>query len=354
LRIENEGTRVALRKSLLFATAVVLSIFGSDAAAREKIDLVHIDYGAVLKGEIRSMSMGRLSLHTDEMDIVSVKWSHVTGAESIYKFDVETEDGTAYFGSLATTEEPGWLVVTSESANDTLAVGTVVLISPIKRSVWRRIDGYLNLGLSFTKSNEVFQFTFGWLASYRTPVDALTFSADLIFNRTEDVTTTQRQDYVLSYQRSLVKKTFGELVVAPQQNVAMGVQLRTVLATAFGINPIQSNHDVLSLAVGIDWNRERSTGPEPERETWEALARASYSFFRHDFPVTNISTSLTAFPSLTISERIRLEFDTTLTRELVNDLNTSLRIYGSHDEDPPARGAAKTDYGIIFSLGWSY
>ena len=50
--------------------------------AREKSDLVYLDFGGFVKGEILEMSLARLSLDSDEIGMISVKWSHVTGIES--------------------------------------------------------------------------------------------------------------------------------------------------------------------------------------------------------------------------------------------------------------------------------
>jgi hypothetical protein len=264
------------------------------------------------------------------------------------------EDGTEYFGALSRAAEPGWLVVAYEASIDTLDIQRVVTIAPIEKKYWLRLHGYLNAGFTFTKSSEVVQLTVNWLVTYRTLDDAVKLSADVIFSRTEGVTTTQRQDYFLGYQRSIVGKWFGAVAVAPQQNLVMGVQLRTLLAMGAGVNLIETNHDILSITGGIDWNREESTGSEPARNSWEALGNLSYNYFQHDFPVTNVTANLSVFPSLTISGRVRVEFDTTVGRELIDDFTTSVRFYGSRDDDPPAQGAAENDYGIVLSLGWSY
>jgi len=317
-------------------------------------DIVNLDYGGAVKGEIRGMSLGRLSLDTDEMDVISIKWSHIVGLKTINKFQVEIDDGTQYFGYLDTTRDPGWLVVSSASIRDTLDIQRVVSITPISRSFWVRLDGYLNVGFTFTKSSEVLQLTMSWLTVYRTREYTVKLTADVIFNRADGVTTTQRQDYFLGYKRSLAKDWFAGVAVAPQQNKVMGLNLRTLLGASVGNDLIQTNHDVLALSGGIDWIKEESTGSEPVRQSWEVLGNLSYNFFRHDYPVTRVIVNFGVFSSLTISGRTRLEFDTTVGRELIKDLHTSLRVYGSRDNDPPAQGAAEHDYGIVLSLGWTY
>ena len=332
----------------------LVSLAGTSAVARDMTDLVYLDYGGFLKGEIKGMELGKLTLDTDEMDVVSINWVHVTSLKSIYGFQIEMEDATLYFGALDLDQESGRLVVSSEGRRDTLDMETIVTITPIGKNLWLRLEGYLNMGFTFTKASDVLQLTLNSLTLYRTRGHAVKFTADIIFNRTEDVTTTQRQDYFLGYQRSLKRDWFAGVAIAPQQNTVMGVQLRTLLGGEIGNNLIQTNHDVLSLSAGIDWIGEESTDPEPTRESWEVLGSLSYTFFQHDYPITNVTANLTGFRSLTISDRSRAEFDATIGRELIKDLNTSLRVYGSYDSDPPAKGVSHNDYGIVLSVGWVY
>jgi len=343
-----------LRRVFIGALVAAAAVPSTVGHAREKTDLVYLDFGGFVKGEILEMALARLSLDSDEIGMISVKWSHVAGIESEYNYDIETDDGTEYFGALSRTIDSGWLVVAYEGSVDTLDIQRVVSISPIEKKHWLRLHGYLNAGFTFTKSSEVFQLTVNWLVTYRTRDDAVKLSADVIFNRTDGVTTTQRQDYFLGYERSLVGRWFGAVAIAPQQNLVMGVQLRTLLALGGGVKLIETNHDVLSITAGIDWNREQSSGSELDRRSWEALGNVSYNYFQHDFPVTSFTTNLSVFPSLTISGRVRVEFDATAGRELIDDFHTSVRVYGSRDDDPPAQGAAERDYGIVLALGWVY
>jgi len=294
--------------------------------AREKSDLIYLDFGGFVKGEILEMSLARLSLDSDEIGMISVKWSHVTGIESEYNYDIGMEDGSEYFGALSRTADPGWLVVAYEGSVDTLDIQHVVTIAPIEKRHWLRLHGYLNAGFTFTKSSDVFQLTVNWLLTYRTRDDAVKLSADVIFNRSDGVTTTQRQDYFIGYQRSLIGRWFAAAAIAPQQNLVMGVQLRTLLALGGGVKFVETNHDVLSLTAAIDWNNEQSSGSEADRQSWEALASLSYNYFQHDFPVTSFPTNLAVFPSLTISGRVRAEFDVTASQELINNFQTSVHV----------------------------
>jgi len=322
--------------------------------AHEKTDVVYLDFGGFVIGEIEEMRQAKLRLDSDEIGMMSVKWLHITGVESDYPYEIGMEDGSEYFGSLSPSGTPGWMVVTSGSAVDTLDMNKVISIVPIGKRFFSRVHGYLNAGFSFAQSNEVFQLSIDWLATHQTRDGLVKLSANVILNRSNGTTDAQRQDYLVMYQRFLVGTWFAGMAVTPQQNLAMGVQLRTPIAAIGGLNLIQTNFNVLSASGGVDWNREESTGQEPDRESWEAVIHMGYSFFQHDLPVTSISANVGAFPSLTISGRVRFEFEVSASRELLDDFHTSMRVYGSRDNAPPAAGADERDYGLVISLGWTY
>ena len=85
----------------------------------------------------------------------------------------------------------------------------------------------------------------------------------------------------------------------------------------------------------------------------EALFTTDYEFFTYDTPKTTLTTSLTIFPSLTESGRVRSNLDFALRRELIEDLFVEISIYDSYDSKPPENGE-KNDYGIVTGLGYTF
>ena len=347
--MSRNGSRV-----LLLVVLLAFLGFGDAEAGHEKTDIVHMDFGGFLIGEIEEMRQARLKLDSDEIGMTSVKWLHVIAVESKFPYEIGMEDGSEYFGSLGRADEPGWMVVTSETAVDTLNMQDVISIVPIDRRFIQRVRGQLNVGFSYAQANDVVQLSVEWLATHQTRDDLITLAANVILNRSNGVTDAQRQDYLIMYQRFLMGTWFVGGAITPQQNLAMGVDLRTPIAALVGLNLIQTNYDVMQLSGGISWNREESTGDEPARDSYEGVLHIGNEYFQHDFPVTSVVANFSAFPSLTISGRYRFEFEASASRELIDDFHTSIRIYGSGDNDPPAEGADERDYGLVMSLGWTY
>jgi len=57
---------------------------------------------------------------------------------------------------------------------------------------------------------------------------------------------------------------------------------------------------------------------------------------------------------MTEGGRVRLDLDTRLSREIIKDFFVDLSFYLNHDNRPPSTTAAKTDYGFVTSVGYSF
>ena len=86
----------------------------------------------------------------------------------------------------------------------------------------------------------------------------------------------------------------------------------------------------------------------------EAMFSGSFEAFRYVSPKLDFTTSLTLFPSLTEFGRIRINFDTRLRYELLNDFFISLTIFDKLDADLHAGGDRINDFGIDTTISWSF
>ena len=64
--------------------------------------------------------------------------------------------------------------------------------------------------------------------------------------------------------------------------------------------------------------------------------------------------ALQYFPSLSNFGRQRLQFDTSVRRELWKDVFLAVNVFDSFDSDPPSTDADKNDVGVVLSFGVSY
>ncbi len=343
-------------------------------AAAEKNDVLVLANGDKLTGEVRKLDRGKLKLKTDDLGTIYVEWDSIAEITAGEHFDVEIATGEHHFGSLLPAGEEGKVDVVGEDATATLELASVVRLALIQETLWGRVDGSFDFGLSFTKARSTRQLNLNADASYRTRKFEIGFDASSIVTDQEEVAETKRNSLSLYYTRFRGHRWFVAGQGQLQQNEELGLELRMLAGAAAGRYLIQSNRMQLAVSGGLAVSQEQSTvqtcgeatAPEPcanplseefgstRQSSLEALLGLQFSKFAYDFPATDMTVTLVVFPSLTESGRVRVELDAKIKRELVKDFYLSLSVYASGDSQPPDADAAKNDYGLVTSIGWSF
>lgn len=338
--------------TLLLIAGSLVSLLPVDAAARAKTDLIFLSNGDRMTGEIKQLSHGILQLSTDAVGTLSIEWEDVDSLVSVYRFRVE--DGTAdkRFGMIRLTRD-GMLRVIEDGQSHEIPQLNVANITPLEATFWDRIDGSVSLGLSYTKSNQLGQLSSDFNARYRTPLRVVELDFSSLTTAQEDRETQRREDLTLSYARLFEGPLFAVAATSAQSNDELGLDLRLLLTTGIGAKLVQTLHNELRAAVGLSVNREWSHN-SADAYNLEAALSAQHSIYSYDFPKTNISVGGGLFPNLTSWGRVRAELDISASREIVKDFTAFLSFYDSFDSDPPDPTAAKNDYGLVMTFGWTF
>jgi hypothetical protein len=230
----------------------------------------------------------------------------------------------------------------------------VILIRPIEESFSSRVNGSLDMGLSYTDANALAQFTFNMDATIARPKYSAGYDLSSTFVRQRDAEDTSRHVFSLSYQRFLQSRWLALVTGRLDHNREMGFDLRGTFLVGGGRYLVQTNRNLLVAAVGLALNLENPTGPRSSTRNGEAAIAVRYATFAYDFPSTDIEISCLMFPSLTIDDRIRVEVNARLRREVVKDFYVSLNVFESYDSKPPSDAADENDFGASLTLGWSF
>ncbi len=341
----SRATRASIRFILVF-----VAVFAGPAWA-DYTDTIILKNGDRITGNVKSLVQGQLRYDTDAMGTVSIEWDQVAEILSDKSMQVEIAGGTRYFGQLEKPPRDGEVTVKTERSVETVAVADVVHITPIGQSFWKRIQGSLSAGFSFTKSSDVAQFSFSGDAVYRTRRNQVALRYTNIITD-QDSGTTEQLDSILSYRRLLQRRWFGTGILSFQRNQELGIDGRGLIGAGAGRTIIETGRGALSMSAGLDLNIEDTTsGQDTSGELFGAL---QYSLFKYQGNQTNLTLGLVVFPSLTESGRVRWQFNTRWRQELFNNFVWDWTIYGSGDNEPPPGALASTDYGIVTSLGWTF
>ncbi len=323
------------------------------AWGRAKTDLVDLENGDRVTGEIKQLDRGKLSYKTDSMSTLSIEWDDVLTVQSQAQFRVELEDGTLHYGALEPGAADRLVRVVQDGFAVELELAQIVRIVPIEATFWKRVDGSLDAGLNYTQSSDVSTYSFDAGTSYRTRKFLHQTSLDVTSVRQESGTTTTA-DLTFYSQRLYRNRWFTFSLGSLQRDDELGVDLRVLAGGGGGRYLVQTNRNELQVVGGAVVNQEQVAGRSSNETNAELLAGLAYSLFRYDYPETSLDVALLVFPSATESGRVRSQLDIDLTREIVKDFYWKLSLYDNYDSEPPSIDAKKNDWGTVISLGWTF
>ena len=306
------------------------------------------------QGEIKKLAQGSLSLDTDAAGTISLKWSHVTRLVSRFRYQVRSTQGAIYYGVLAAPDRPGELKVVGRSGTHVLALDDVFLLLPIEHGFWAKLDGSINLGFSYTQSNQALQYSLSANTQYRTRKWLGEVKLSSIFNRQKNAESANQQNLGFTLVRGLKgrKNTFA--LAQFQSNPAQGFDLRSVAGGGAGVFLWESRGGFLVASAGLVVDREDVAGSARVDTNAEALAGVRFSTYRFNSPKRSVSLTVNTFTNLTDTPRFRLQMSFTLSWEIVSNLNVSLNVLDSYDSRPPTEDASKNDLSVTSSLGYSF
>jgi hypothetical protein len=303
-------------------------------------------------GEVKKLQQGKLELKTSTMSTVYVEWDEIAAITSLNNFSIELSDGTRYAGSLRPGQAGSLAIVLGDRVVE-FDMMRVVLILRLGESFWSRLDGSVSAGASYTQSSGVGQ---GSLSA-----DVVTrhksFETSAKFNTTVTVQPNEpessRTALSLGYSRYLRNRWFVPGTGKFERNTDLGLRLRSSIGTGIGRYLVQSNRALMGAAAGLVVTREIPVSGDSTSNI-EAVLGLSSSYFTYNSPKTSFTLNTAAFPSLNVGGRVRVELDTSLTREIVSDFTVGFTVYDSYDSRPPTEGAKKNDIGVTLNVGWVF
>jgi hypothetical protein len=322
------------------------------AAGAAYNDTVVLTNGDRLKGEVKNLQQGRLEFKTDTMSTVYIKWDRVAEISAPEVFEIETTDGSRYWGSFefAGQGKLGLVIGGSTFAVDLADVVRIVLI---KRTFWSRLDGSVDLGASYTQSSGIGQGSLAIDVTARRPAYEVETKFDTTITVQPDQPVSSRSALTSGYVKFLKKKWFVPVTAKLERNTDIGLELRASGAGGFGRYFVQTNRSQFGAAAGLVYTREVPVDGETTNNA-EAFVGSTYSFFTYDRPKTTIQVSFTLFPSLNVAGRVRTDLDVTVKRELLKDFTVGFTYYDTIDNKPPGVGSPAHDFGGTVTVGWTF
>jgi hypothetical protein len=328
--------------SIYILTIFLILIFSVITFA-QKEDIVIMQNGDNITGEIKRLELGILLFKTDDMETIRIKWDKIKSLQTKNIYEIELQDGRVYYGSIEPGEIDDALIIKGVTAENQLFIPFIVKITRIKETFWEILDGYVKLGASFTKASGVGQFNFGFSGNYRTKIFYSELIANSVITTTNKEQTSRKQDIFFTYRRFLEKKWFWAATAGAEENTELGIQLRTSVGGGAGRYFLKTNIHWLYGLAGLTLNREWFIDSTEARNNIEGLITSQYILFIYDHPKVSLQTTLNIFPSVTNFGRVRSNLDVSLDWEIFLDFYWVFAFYFNYDNKPTSN-ASQTDY----------
>ena len=340
----------------LVRVLVVLSItLGASVtvAAQPKTDVVTLANGDRLTGEVKSLDRGRLEFSTDDAGTLYLEWDKLVSVVATQQVEVVTNDGRRFLGSLSRADAR-WISVVGPDSSAALQMSEVTIIRPIGTSFWRKLDGSVDFGFSYTRSSGVAQLNVNTDTVFRRPASQIRLTASLtVTEQDDDEGRDDRGTLEGSYLRYPWREWFVVSAGRFDTNESLGLELRSQVGVTTGPRLVNSNRAQLAIGAGLAVNDERGIDVESVRNI-EAILVLRTSFYTYDRPKTNLDVSVQYYPSLSNRGRHRVQFDADVKREFWKDLFVALNGYNTYDSRPPNAAYDRNDVGVVASIGWTY
>ena len=339
---------------LLQSAWIIGLTLASTVAFAAKNDMVRLENGNEITGEIKSLDFGELSYSTDSMGTVSIDWEDIVSLRTDQTLQVEITDGTRYFGTLRQAEAQYHVVVAGDTTDTVVATATIVRMTPIEanETFLTALDGSISLGLDTEKASEVTTFNMATDLEYRTLkyLVGLTANASITDQPSEDKT--QRSQVGANYQRFRPDRWYTDWFVSWETNQQLGIDNRYIVGGGIGRYLVQTNNNQFSTTLGLNGTRETYVGVDQSDTVPEGRIQFRY-LHRSLKPESHISLTTNIYPLLTDLSSYRSETDLSFRREFIEDLFFDVTVYHSYSSNPPT-DADKYDYGLTTSVGYSW
>jgi hypothetical protein len=319
----------------------------------QKNDTIYLRNGDRITGELKKFEYGLLSFSTDAMQTVSIEFDRINTINSSKYFEIRLNSGERLFGHLSKSDVLSTVNVVT--VNDTLPkrLWDIVLINRIKNTFFQKIDGSLDLGLSYTKASDVFQYSLDVSVTYRTSNWATRFDLESIL--TDDGTKISRNNTMgLNVTHFLSHNWFTAILAQGQQNTELDLQYRLQGGYGLGYDIARTNSVRFYVFGGLVANQEKSIAIPSITDNLEALLTTQIKWFRYRHPKIDVTNNINFYPSLSSFGRSRIEYNLSSKFEIIKDLYFNVQLYDYYDNEPSGGGDAKNDWGVITSIGFTF
>ncbi len=319
----------------------------------QKTDTVVVRNGDVMTGEIKEYRRGQIEYSTDAASTIYIKWQRINTLQTRKEFDIDLHDGTKHFGSLRLGDEPNQVKIVVDRDTFVVATQSIVRMQRIKSTVWKRLDGSVDLGLDFTQQNAKTDVNVSGDVSYKMGRNNYRLDLTTSFSRQDSVDNISKLNTSFVYMRELRKQWFVTGLASGEQNSQMSLDIRATAGGGAGRFLVQSDKILLATSAGLAYARERFTGQDGDN-VFQGFIMADFELFSMGGLTTTLSNRLVVVPVINQGGRWRINNVTAFKREIFSNFYFNVSLNEYFDSQPPTEDTNKNDFSVTTSFGISF
>jgi hypothetical protein len=221
-------TRRRVRRRVAVGTLFFwLGVSPAAHADHDKIDILEMKNGDRITCEVTGLQRGKLTVKTDGLGTLSVEWVKVQQLSSPIPFEVELSSGVRLVGPIDSPSNDR-LRVRTASGDVIVDLLSVVRLAPLEKGFWKRLDGSIDLGFSFTQADQLVQWSLSADVSRRYEKWMTEAYFDSVLTRQESADNQSRNALTTSAERLFSNRWFAEGLAQFNQNEQLGLDFRSV------------------------------------------------------------------------------------------------------------------------------
>jgi hypothetical protein len=241
---------VIARGSAVLVPALLLSL--SATVHAQRTDVVTLANGDRITGEIVRLERGRLEFKTDDAGTLYLAWDKLVSVISTRQVvEVITTDGRQFLGTLGQAPAREIAVVAADGTT-ALPMAEVTSITTIGQSFWRKLDGSIDVGFSYTKSSGIAQLNLNSDTIHRKPASSTRLTASFTqTDQRESEDGDDRGSIDVSHLRYPWQRWFLVVQGRFETNESLGLELRSQVGAAAGPRLINTNRAQMAAGAGL-------------------------------------------------------------------------------------------------------
>jgi putative salt-induced outer membrane protein YdiY len=337
-------------RSLLCSVTLLVLLCVNASAAEAPQDVVVLTSGNRITGEVRGLSRGELAFRIAGIGTVDINWSAVESLETAQILDIDLSSGQRLAGSI-TTSPDGKLTVMTESGPRTIEKADAIRFTRIGATLRARTSGEVDFGLNFyTAGGHELDWVINGEVQNRTQNYLTEASLAANIRQTSGDTARDRARLTFDSRRYFAERWFAIGLGEAENDMALNLDSRFLFGLAGGRTLIQSNRNFFSLYGGFAYTSENYRYVPQTDSRAEALGTLEWDVFEIGGD-TELKTKLTTYVGLNNSARTRVQFTTSLRRELKGHFFYSFNLFEEYDSAPP-NGYPRSDFGASITVGY--